>query len=49
VASIYHGYLLNGTFWDHADDIISTFFEDGDEENVKKMIKLEHEKNKEEE
>ncbi len=49
VASIYHGYLLNGTFWDHADDIISTFFEDSDEENVKKMIKLEHEKNKEEE
>ena len=47
LASIYHSYLLDGTFWNHAEDIISTYFEDADEENVKRMIKLEHDKDKE--
>ena len=47
VASICHDCLLDGTFWDHADDIVSACFEDADEENAKKLIKLEHEKNME--
>ncbi len=45
VAIMYHEYLVNGTFWEHADDIISTFFEDANEDVVKKTIKFEHEKN----
>ena len=39
IAASYGDYIKDGTFWESADDVIATYFDESiDSERVKKMI-----------